>query len=65
MDTLIVQPENETQQATVEAVLKALKVSFKKSKKGYAPDFVKKIKTSETEFKKGKFKTIPTSDLWK
>ncbi|MBX2898026.1 MAG: hypothetical protein KF775_00150 [Cyclobacteriaceae bacterium] len=63
MDTLIVQPENEAQLAAIKAFLKALKVSYKKSE--YDPAFVKKINASKANFKKGRFKTIRTSDLWK
>ncbi len=60
METLIVHPDNEVQLTAV----KALNVSFEK-KKDYDPDFVKKIKDSETAFRKGKFKTIRTENLWK
>lgn len=64
METLIVHPDNEAQLTAVKAVLKALNVSFEK-KKDYDPDFVKKIKDSEISFRKGKFKTVNTEDLWK
>jgi hypothetical protein len=30
----------------------------------YNPDFVKKIKRSEEDFKAGKFTAIKTKDLW-
>ncbi len=64
METLIVHPDNEAQLTAVKAVLKALNISFEK-KKYYDSDFVKKIKDSETSFRKGKFKTVKTEDLWK
>lgn len=66
METFIVHPENKTQANAIKAVLKALNISFERtSEKMYDPDFVKKIKKSETQFENGQFQTIKTEDLWK
>ncbi len=65
MESITIHPENKAQLTAVKAVLKALKISFEKTETTYNPEFVKKIKESETDFKNGKFKTIETADLWK
>ncbi|TDG37793.1 hypothetical protein EZJ43_01490 [Pedobacter changchengzhani] len=67
MESLIVQPKTEKQLLAVKAVLKALDVSFIKSAEisPYDPEFVKKIKKSEQNYKEGKFITLKIDDLWK
>lgn len=56
METLIVHPKNQKQLVAVEAVLKALNVAFKKKEEEsqYNPEFVAKIKKSQTQAKEGK-----------
>ena len=63
METLIVNPKNQKQLDAVEAVLKALNVSFKKEET-YNPEFVEKIEKSRAEAKAGKTTTIKPSDIW-
>lgn len=66
METLIVRPKNQKQMATVEAVLKALNVTFQKEEKnGYSPEFVAKILEGSKEVAEGKGTKIPFEDLWK
>ena len=65
MESITIYPENKAQLTAVKAVLKALKISFEKADNTYNPEFVKKIKDSEKDFKNGNFKTIKTEDLWK
>lgn len=66
METLIVRPKNQKQMATVEAVLKALNVTFQKEEKnGYSPEFVAKILEGSKEIAEGKGTKIPLEDLWK
>jgi len=51
---------------TIEAILKALDVSFKKEEKSsYSAEFVAKIKESERQIKEGNFITLdPNKSLW-
>jgi hypothetical protein len=66
METFIVHTENKTQANAIKAVLKALNVTFEKTnEKPYNPQFVKKIKKSDEEYKAGRFKTVKTEDLWR
>jgi uncharacterized protein DUF2683 len=64
METTIVHPKSQKQLATVEAVLKALDVSFEKEAKSpYNPAFVAKIKESMEQAKQGnslQLKTVKT-----
>jgi hypothetical protein len=66
METLIVQPKNQKQLDAVEAVLKALNVTFKKEEKSpYNPEFVAKIKKSQKQIKEGNYVTIdPSKSIW-
>jgi len=64
METLIVEAKDEKELATVRAVLKALKVSFRKGDKTiYAPDFVAKIEKSVQEVKDGKVTRVEKENL--
>jgi len=65
MGTLIVHPESEEKLLALKAFMKALKIRFEEEKSPYNPEFVKKIKRSEEDFKAGKYKAIKTEDLWK
>jgi hypothetical protein len=65
MGTLIAHPENKEKLDALKAFMKALKIRFEEEKSPYNPEFVKKIKQSEDDFKAGKFKAIKTEDLWK
>ena len=54
MDTIIVHPKSKKQMETVEAILRALDVSFKKEETGsYSPKFVKTVLESYEKAKKG------------
>jgi hypothetical protein len=66
METIVVHPKNKKQSATVEAILKALDVSFNKEEQDtYNPEFVAKIKESERQIKEGNFITLdPTKSIW-
>jgi hypothetical protein len=67
MEAIIIHPENKDQLNAVEAILKVLKVPFKKTKEKspYNPEFVAKIKRSERNFSKGKTYKIPLDEIWK
>ncbi|MBE5321717.1 hypothetical protein IM793_21330 [Pedobacter sp. MR2016-19] len=66
MATLIVETKNTEQLTAVEAVLKLLKVSFRKAEDSpYDPEFVEKILQGRKDIKDGKGVKIKTSDLWK
>jgi hypothetical protein len=64
--TIIAHPKNKKQEAAIEAVLKALNVSFQKEEESpYNPEFVVKIKKSLAEVKKGNYITLdPSKSLW-
>ena len=65
MATLIVHPENKEKLEALKTFMTAFKISFEEEESTYDPDFVKKIKQSDEDFKAGKFKAIKTEDLWK
>jgi hypothetical protein len=66
METLIVHPKNQKQLATIEAILKALDVSFNKEEKSpYNPEFVTKIRESEEDVKAGRTRKITLDEIWK
>ena len=67
MEAITVHPKNKEQLNAVEAVLKVLKVPFKKSKEKspYNPEFVAKIKKGKKNFSEGKYTTIKVGNLWK
>lgn len=64
--TIIAHPKNKKQEAAIEAVLKALDVSFQKEEESpYNPEFVAKVKKSLVEVKKGNYITLdPSKSLW-
>jgi hypothetical protein len=66
METLIVHPKSRKQLATVEAILKALDVSFKKEEENsYNPEFVATILESYERAKKGEVITIENpKNIW-
>jgi hypothetical protein len=66
METLVVKPKNQKQLDAVEAVLKALNVSFKKEEKSpYDPEFVVKVKKRQKQIEEGNFITIdPSKSIW-
>lgn len=66
METLKIHTKDKEQLETVKTILKALKVPFETSAESpYDPEFVAKIKESESQAKKGMVKAIKTEDLWK
>ena len=66
METIIVHPKSRKQLETVEAILKALDVSFKKEEKSPCnPEFVKKVLDSYERAKKGEVITIEDpKNIW-
>jgi hypothetical protein len=64
---IITHPINATQENVLKAVLKALKIKFEEAEPDaiYDKDFVKKIVDSDSQYKKGQYKSIKTKDLWK
>jgi sialic acid synthase SpsE len=67
MEAITVHPKNKEQFTTVAAILKALKIPFKKveSEESYDPEFVKEILQAKEDIKNGKGIVIRTEDLWK
>jgi len=66
METIIVHPKSRKQLATVEAILRALDVSFKTEETNtYSEEFVAKIKESERQINEGNFITLdPSKSIW-
>ncbi|RBQ07711.1 DUF2683 family protein [Pedobacter miscanthi] len=64
--TIIAHPKNKKQEAAIEAVLKALDVTFQKEEESpYNPEFVAKIKKSLYDVKKGNYITLdPSKSIW-
>ncbi|HEY5462352.1 MAG TPA: DUF2683 family protein [Hanamia sp.] len=68
METITIHPKNKDQANLFEQLAKTLKVPFEKAKKSkspYDPEFVKKIKRSDEDFKKGRYTKIEPSQIWK
>jgi len=74
METLTVHPKNKKQLATVEAVLKALGVVFKKENEAelterektinlYGKEFVEKIERADADIKAGRVTHVKPEDL--
>lgn len=65
METIVVHPKNQKQLAAVEAVLKALNVTFKKEgERLYNPEFIAKMKQSDQDVKAGRTTKIEPADIW-
>lgn len=66
METIIVHPKSRKQLATIEAILKALDVSFKKEENSpYNPDFVAKVLDNYERAKKGEVVVIKDpKNIW-
>jgi hypothetical protein len=66
METIVVHPKNQKQLAAVEAVLKALNVTFKKEEERllYNPEFIAKMKQSDQDVKAGRTTKIEPADIW-
>ena len=68
MDAITIHPKNKDQASLFVQLAKTLKVPFEKVKKpasSYDPKFVKKIKQSDEDFKKGHYTKIEPSQIWK
>ena len=65
METLIVHPDSKEKLTTLKAFMKALKISYKKEKQPYNPEFVAKILQGDEDIKAGRTKKIKLDDLWK
>jgi len=64
--TIIAHPKNKKQEAAIEAILKALDVTFQKEEKSpYNPEFVAIVNQSLAEVKKGNYITLdPNKSVW-
>ncbi|MCX2491987.1 hypothetical protein OQX63_00800 [Pedobacter sp. PF22-3] len=64
--TIIAHPKNKKQEAAIEAILKALDVTFQKEEKSpYNPEFVTIVNQSLAEVKKGNYITLdPNKSVW-
>ena len=63
---IITHPTNSSEENALKAFLKALKIKFEVADEtNYNQEFLKKIKESEKQYKKGEYKVIKTQDLWK
>ena len=64
--TIIAHPKNKKQEAAIEAVLKALNVSFKKEEESpYNPEFVAKIKSRAASAERGNVTKIKDpKNIW-
>jgi TPP-dependent indolepyruvate ferredoxin oxidoreductase alpha subunit len=64
--TIIAHPKNKKQEVAIEAVLKALNISFiKEDESPYNSEFVAEVKQSLAEVKKGNYITLDSSkSLW-
>lgn len=67
MDALTIYPNTWEEENLYKQLAKTLKNHVEKIKveSPYNPVFVKKIKRSEKNFTKGKFKAVKIEDLWK
>lgn len=67
MEAIIIHPKNKEQSILFEQLARTLKISFekvKKSKSSYDPEFVKKIKQSDEDFRKERYTKIEPSEIW-
>lgn len=64
--TIIAHPKNKKQEAAIEAILKALDVTFQKEEKSpYNLEFVAIVNQSLAEVKKGNYITLdPNKSVW-
>lgn len=64
--TIIAHPKNKKQEAAIEAILKALDVTFQKEEESpYNPEFVAIVNQSLAEVKKGNYITLdPNKSVW-
>ena len=61
---IIAYTKDKSEIKAIEAVLNALKIKFEFSKENpYNPKFVKKIKRSETQIRKGKYTSVKKNNI--
>ena len=68
MEAIAVHPQNKKQEKALKALFEAMDIPFEPlntSKSPYNPAFVKKIKESLEQAKRGEVKKVKTEDLWK
>ena len=67
MEAITIHPKTKEQFTMVAAILKALKIPFKKVEldDSYDPEMVKEILQAKEDIKNGKGIAIKTADLWK
>ena len=63
--TLTYDSRNSLAKSILNSILQSGVFSVSEKTDTYNPEFVKKIKNSETEFALGNYKSIKTDDLWK
>jgi hypothetical protein len=65
MESLIVHPQNKKQLTALKAVMKALDISFEKTKSPYSPEFIEMLRQGDEDLKAGKGVKVDIADLWK
>lgn len=60
---IILEPKTLDDLNVFKALAKSLNVKFEVKEKPYNPEFVEKIRKSEEQYKKGKFKRVNAEDL--
>jgi len=66
MEALLIQPENSEQLAAVKAVLKALKVPYKRqTEETFPPVKRADINQAYEEMRQGNYEAVGIDDLWK
>lgn len=66
MEALLIQPENSEQLAAVKAVLKALKVPYKRQTEEISPHVKRAdIDQAYEEMRQGNYEVVGIDDLWK
>lgn len=64
-EAFTIHPKDEEQAVAIKAILKALKVPFKKLENPFDEEFVEMVKKADKDFKKDKGKTISLDEVWK
>lgn len=67
MDTLLILPKTEAELSAVKAFCQVLNVAFEEEPEAenYNPEFIKKIKRSEEDYKAGRVHKINLDEIWK
>jgi len=65
MEILIVHPDSKEKLATLKAIMKALKISYREEKSLYNTEFVAKVLQGDEDIKAGRTKKITLDDICK